>query len=371
LRPLDNTIVLDLTRLLPGSSATQLLADFGAEIIKVEEPPLGDPGRRLPPASGNGSELFWLTNKGKKSIALNLKDERGKNTLLRLVTGADILIESFRPGVMDRLGLSYNELCLLNPKLIYAAITGYGQSGPKASLPGHDINYVSVAGLLGLMRSGDSSPAIPPIQIADLVGGALQAVIGILLALASRSVTGRGQMVDVAMLDGMLPLLVVPMAMRLAVERQQFGAGLLTGSFACYNVYKAGDDKWISIGALEPKFWRPICEAVECEEFIRDQFAPYPRQVEMIRMLSECFRQKDTRDWCELLKEACVTPLESLSREEPGVAPRLSLTPGQRGGNPPIVGENTREILISAGFSSPEIEELERDKVVMTNRQMG
>lgn len=368
MRPLDNIVVVDLTRLLPGASATQILGDFGAEIIKVEEPPFGDPGRRLPPHGADESELFSLTNGGKKSIAINLKDPRGKSALLRLVAGADILVESFRPGVMDRLGLGYNELSLRNPKLIYAAITGYGQSGPNASLPGHDINYLSMVGLLDLMRGRDGSPAIPPVQLADLVGGALQAVVGILLALVSRSVTGRGQLVDVAMLDGLSPLLAVPIVMRMAGEHQQSGAGLLTGTFACYNVYKTGDDKWISVGALESKFWRTICEALGCEEFIRDQFADETRQSEMVASLSQRFRQKHARDWFALLKHACVTPVEKLSQAKPEIVPVLSLTPGQRNPSAPAIGENTREILISAGFDLTEIEQLERDGIVVTSK---
>jgi crotonobetainyl-CoA:carnitine CoA-transferase CaiB-like acyl-CoA transferase len=371
LRPLDNIIVLDLTRLLPGAWTTQILSDFGADVIKVEELPLGEPGRRLPPASAGESDLFRLTNKGKKSIAINLKDERGKNAFFRLVDGSDVVIESFRPGVAERLGISYKELRLRNPRLIYAAITGYGQTGPNALLPGHDINYVSMAGLLDLMRMADGRPLIPPIQIADLVGGSLQAVIGILLALLCRSVTGLGQMVDIGMAEGILPLLAVPLIMQRAREQERFGAGLLTGSFACYNVYQARDGIWISVGALEAKFWLALCEALQLEDFIPDQFAPAPRQAEIIRRFSQSFRERDASDWFTLLKQACVTPFAPASREEPGIVPRLSMTPGQRGGNPPAVGKDSNEILIFAGFTSKEIEELERSKVVMVNRDLA
>lgn len=358
-----------MTRLLPGAWATQLLSDFGAEVIKVEEPPLGESGRRFPSTNGGESELFRLTNKGKKSIAINLKDEHGKNAFLRLVDGADVLIENFRPGVAGRLGLSYAELSLRNPKLIYAAITGYGQTGPYACLPGHDINYLSTTGLLDLMRAADGHPPVPPIQIADLVGGSLHAVIGILLALLCRSVTSRGQMVDISMTEGILPLLAFPVAMQLARERGVLGADLVTGSFACYNVYQARDDIWISVGAIEPKFWRTICEVLQFKEFIPDQFSPPARQVEIIRRFSQSFREKDAGHWFTLLKHACVMPIERPSREEPGVVPRLSMTPGQRGGNPPAVGKDTREILMSAGFNSKQIEELERSHVVMTSER--
>ena len=360
MRPLDKIVVLDLTRLLPGAFATQILTDFGAETIKVEEPSRGDPGRRLPPLHGNKSKIFSLTNKGKKSIAINLKDPRGKRAFLRLVSRADVLIESFRPGVMARLGLSYAELSRRNPRLIYAAISGYGQTGSNAALPGHDLNYVSRSGLLALMRSEGGSPLIPPIQIADLVGGALQAVVGILLALLSRSVTGRGQMVDAAMTDGIIPLLVIPMASRTARQRQHIYGGLLTGSFACYNVYKASDATWISVGALEPKFWRLICERLECKEFISAQFADARKQSQMIAKLSQIIRKRSAGDWFALLKDACVTPVEGLSRKQPGIWPALSRTPGKRRGNVPRLGQHTREIFAFAAFTSKEIQELER-----------
>ncbi len=313
----------------------------------------------------NESELFLRTNRGKKSVCINLKDPRGKKIFLRLASSADILIESFRPGVMHRLGLGYPELSRHNARLIYAAISGYGQSSPNASLPGHDINFLALSGLLDMMRDSDGSPMIPPIQTADLMGGALQAIIGILLGLVGRSVSGRGQFVDVAMLDGMLPLLMVPRVILESGQRQALGVGLLTGSFACYHVYQARDGDWIAVGALESKFWRMICEALGCEEFCKDQYAGQLRQAEMVAELSGRFLQEDARDWVALLKDACVTLVEKLSAAEPGITPALSMTPGERGENVPKAGENTREILAAAGLSSIEIDELQRDEVVL------
>lgn len=357
--------MLDLTRLLPGAFATQVLADFGAEIIKIEEPPLGESGRRLPPMRGNESELFLRTNRGKKSVCINLKDSRGKQIFQRLASNADILIESFRPGVMDRLGLGYAELSRHNAKLIYTAISGYGQSSPNASLPGHDINFLALSGLLDMMRDCDGSPIIPPFQAADLMGGAMQAIIGILLGLVGRSATGRGQFVDVAMLDGMLPLLLVPRIIQESGQPEALGVGLLTGSYACYHVYQTRDGHWISIGALESKFWRMICEALGCEEFCEDQYAGQSRQGEMVANLRARFLRKDARDWIVLLKNACVTPVERLSVAEPGVIPALSMTPGERRGKVPKVGESTREILTSVGLTSIEIDQLQRDEIVL------
>jgi crotonobetainyl-CoA:carnitine CoA-transferase CaiB-like acyl-CoA transferase len=190
--------VLDLTRLLPGAAATSTLAQFGAEVIKVEEPGRGDYARSMPPLVEGRAALFDLLNRGKKSIALDLKDPRGRDALLKLAESAGVLIEGFRPGVLDRLGVGWEALRARNPRIVYVALTGYGAAGTRAQEAGHDVNYIALGGLLDQMQS------IPGVQIADIAGGAMQAVTGILLALAAREKTGRGQRVDVAMLDGVV-----------------------------------------------------------------------------------------------------------------------------------------------------------------------
>lgn len=357
MRPLDGLVVLDLTRLLPGAAATMQLANFGAQVIKIEEPKHGDYARTIPPYLEGEGAVFHMINRGKKSVALDLKSDTGRAALLKLAETADVLVESFRPGAMARLRLGYETLRARNPRLIYVSITGYGQHGPLADLAGHDINYLALGGALDLNGASGGPPTIPGIQIADLAGGAMQAVTGVLLALAARARTGRGQAVDVSMVDGVAWLLPVVLGLYAATgEPPARGGGLLTGRYACYRVYEAADGRWIAVGALEPKFWQALCRALECEQFIPDQFAEGPRREEIIAGLARIFRMHTAEDWFERLRpaDACVTPVRNvaevaahfgLSRGDSVIAPRLSDTPGRLGGPPPRLGEHTRAVL--------------------------
>ncbi len=363
MRPLDGILVLDLTRLLPGAVATQLLAGFGAEVVKIEEPGAGDYARSMPPLVEGLGAVFRMVNRGKKSVALNLKNAADRDAFLGLVDRADVLIEGFRPGVMRRLGLGYETLRARNERLIYVALTGYGQDGPYASFAGHDVNYMALAGALDITGVKDGAPVIPGIQIADLAGGSLQAVIGALLALAARQKTGRGQMVDVAMFDGVVSLLPVPLALHAATGRAPTrGDERLTGRYACYNVYQCRDGRWIAVGALEPKFWAALCLGLGREDLVADQYAEGPRQAELIGTLADVFETRQAREWAERFRhtDACVTLLQDIAdvTQDPhvrarqmivdgalGVTPKLSETPGQPGGPPPRLGEHNREIL--------------------------
>ncbi len=364
MRPLDGLVVLDLTRLLPGAVATQLLADFGAEVVKVEEPGRGDYGRVMPPLIDGVGAVFSFVNRGKKSVALNLKDPAGRDAFLRLAERADVLVEGNRPGVMQRLGLDYATLRARNERLIYVALTGYGQDGPYANLAGHDLNYLALGGALDITGVRDGPPAIPGVQIADLAGGSMQAVIGILLALAARTTTGRGQFVDVAMLDGVVSMLPVPLARYAASGRlPQRGNETLSGRYACYNVYQARDGRWIAVGALEPKFWAALCRGLGCERFIDEQFAEDPRQREIIDAVAAVFRTRDAGDWDGRFRgaDACVTIVRNIgevvadshleAREmivggRAGVAPKLSETPGRTSFEAsPRLGEHNDELL--------------------------
>jgi len=342
-RPLDGILVLDLTRLLPGASATLVLAQFGAEVIKIEEPGRGDYMREMAP------EAFAMLNCGKKSVALDLKTPAGARDLAALAARADVLVESFRPGVMDRLGMGYEALRETNPRLIYAAITGYGQSGPLATMAGHDINYIALGGLLGLTGTPDGPPVIPGVPVADLAGGALQAVVGILLALMARLASGRGQFVDISMLAGVEALLPQALGRYQATGRLPAPGGeVLTGGFACYNLYQAADGRWVAVGALEPKFWAALCQGLECESLIPDQYGGPARQAQLKADLAERFQTKSAREWFELFREAdaCITPVLFLSEiPSPGIVPRLLDTPGATGGEAPKLGEHTDEIL--------------------------
>ncbi|MGA2592606.1 MAG: CaiB/BaiF CoA-transferase family protein [Bryobacteraceae bacterium] len=357
MRPLDGLVVLDLTRLLPGAAATMQLANFGAEVIKIEEPERGDYGRWLPPYLDGEGAVFRMVNRGKKSVALDLKSDSGREALLRLAETADVLVESFRPGTMERLGLGYDTLRGRNERLIYVSITGYGQDGPWAAMAGHDINYLALGGGLELIGAPGGPPMIPGVQIADLAGGALQAVTGVLLALAARAKTGRGQAVDVSMVDGVAWMLPVALGLHAATgELPARGGGVLTGRYACYRVYETAGSRSIAVGALEPKFWQALCRALGCEQFIADQFAEGPRREEIIAELARIFRSRTAEDWFERLRpvDCCVTPVQNvaevaahfgLARGDSVVAPRLSDTPGSPGGAPPRLGEHTRQVL--------------------------
>jgi crotonobetainyl-CoA:carnitine CoA-transferase CaiB-like acyl-CoA transferase len=363
MRPLDGLVVLDLTRLLPGAAATMQLANFGAEVIKVEEPERGDYGRWMAPYLDGEGAVFQMVNRGKKSLTLDLKSDSGRVAFLKLAQTADVVVESFRPGTMQRLGLSYETLHALNPRIVYVSITGYGQDGLWAGMAGHDINYMALGGALDGNGTRGGPPAIPGIQIADLAGGALQAVTGVLLALAARAQTGRGQAVDVSMVDGVAWMLPVALGFHAATgELPARGDGVLTGRYACYRVYEAADGRYVAVGALEPKFWQALCGALGCEQFIADQFAEDSRREEIIAELARIFRTRDAEDWFERLRPAdcCVTPVRNvaevaahfgLGRGDSVVAPRLSETPGRLGGAPPRLGQQTSEILGSGDRS--------------------
>jgi crotonobetainyl-CoA:carnitine CoA-transferase CaiB-like acyl-CoA transferase len=342
---LDGITVLDLTRLLPGAVATQWLADFGARVIKIEQPGTGDYARQ---AFGGEEEnpIFALTNRGKKSIALDLKDPRGKERFLHLAKAADIVVEGFRPGVMDRLGLGYEVLREANPRVIYAALTGYGSEGKYAMLAGHDINYLALSGVLDLMGSKDGSPALAGIQIADLAGGSMQMVIGILLALEARHRTGVGQRVDVSMFDGSAALMPISVAdFRATGQPPERGNDLLNGGFACYQIYAAAGDSYVAVGALEPKFWRNLCRELFCEDLIEEQYAQY-RQSEIKTRIAEKFMEATAEEWFVRLgiKDCCVTPVRNLKdaiQDYPAhPIPLLSGTPGRSGGKAPRLGEH-------------------------------
>jgi len=327
-RPLDGITVLDLTRLLPGAAATMMLANFGAEVIKIEEPG-GDYARHMPPFIDGEGAVFRATNRGKKSLVLDLKSSHGKDALRRTAARADVLIEGFRPGEMKRLGFDYETVRLLNERLIYVSLTGYGQSGPYAPMAGHDINYIALGGLL------DLTGAIPGAQIADLAGGSMQAVIGILLALAARHNTGRGQFVDVSMLDGVAWLMTLPLALYAATgELPKPGAAMLSGRYACYRIYRAADGRFLAVGALERKFWAALCARLGCVEFIADQFAEGERQTQVIEDLSKLFLTRTSKEWLNAFEGAdvCVTLVQNVREVTPcEVIPKLSDTPGRIG----------------------------------------
>jgi crotonobetainyl-CoA:carnitine CoA-transferase CaiB-like acyl-CoA transferase len=390
MRPLDGIIVLDLTRLLPGAVATMMLGDFGADIIKIEAPGVGDPARHSRAGIKEPGGYFLATNRNKRSLSLNLKHPAGREIFLKLARNADVVVEGFRPGVMARLGVGYETLKAINPRLIYCAITGYGQDGPYREKAGHDINYISIAGLLGVNGMKGGPPVIPAVQIADIAGGSLHAVIGILLAFQARERTGEGQQVDVSMLDGSLAMMFVPFASFLANNKQpERGAQGLSGRYACYQVYETADGQYLSLGALEPKFWEQACRVLGCENFIELQFED-SRQEELIETMAGIFKSKTVVQWLAAFEgvDTCIMPVKSLAEmiDDPQIGHRkligeiehpvlgrlkqiapsvkLSTTPGEMRTPPPQLGEHTREILMSLGYTVEILDELAREGVI-------
>ncbi|HZS04984.1 MAG TPA: CaiB/BaiF CoA-transferase family protein [Blastocatellia bacterium] len=387
MKPLDGITVLDLTRLLPGAVATMMLGDFGARVIKIEEPGAGDPAR----AMGYRSAYFFAVNRNKQSVGVDLKQQAGREIFLKLAATADIIVEGNRPGVMKRLGLDYETLRQANPRIIYCAITGYGQDGPYRDEAGHDINYIGIAGVLGLNGARGGPPLIPGVQIADLAGGSMQSVIGILLALAARERTGEGQVVDISMMDGALAMMQIPLATYFATGRMpERGNETLSGRYACYNVYETGDGRHLSLGALEPKFWAGACRVIGREDLIPLQFADGARQEECIAAVRSIFKMKTAAEWLEAFNkvDACLMPVNDAGEvindpqvrhrgliaevEHPiegtlrQIAPtvKLSATPAAIELPPPRLGEHTRRVLHGAGYSDELINQLARDGVV-------
>jgi crotonobetainyl-CoA:carnitine CoA-transferase CaiB-like acyl-CoA transferase len=387
--PLEGLKVLDLTRLLPGGFCSLLLADFGADVVKVEDTGLGDYVRWAPPfyegaEPSAGSALFLSLNRGKRSIRIDLKSQAGKDVLLRLARDADVLLESFRPGVLDRLGVGYERLREQNPRLVYCAITGYGQDGPGRERSGHDMNYLGLNGILGLSGEAEGPPVPSAAQIADLGGGALMAAVGVLTALRERDRSGEGQLVDCSMFDGSLSFLAMLAAEMLAgapVPRR--GELRLAGGLVCYRPYRCADG-YVTLGALEPKFWSAFCRGVGREDLTDHAFDPPGSDAH--RAVSGVFARRTREQWRAFAAEhdCCLEPVMDLDEaldselvaaremvvevEQPGadrpvrllgVPFKLSRTPGDPSRAPgPGLGQHTREILAEAGYAPTEIDAL-------------
>jgi crotonobetainyl-CoA:carnitine CoA-transferase CaiB-like acyl-CoA transferase len=381
---LEGIRVLDLSRLLPGGFCSLLLADFGAEVLKVEDTGMGDYVRWAPPhyegaAESARSALFLALNRNKRSIRLNLKEPDGRDVLLRLAREYDVLLESFRPGVLDRLGVGYERLREENPGLVYCAISGYGQDGPYVTRSGHDMNYLGLIGLLGLTGERDGPPVQPAGQIADLGGGALMAAFGILAALRERDRSGQGQLVDVSMADGALSWLAMVAARHFADGSVPHRGELeLAGGIVCYRPYECSDG-WVTLGALEPKFWQAFCRGVGREDLVERQFdapgSPAHAEVEAI------FRGRTRDEWQAFASEhdCCLEPIldldEALDSElvraremvveldQPGAGPvrqlgipvKLGRTPGAVRAPGPVLGEHTDEVLAAVGYTETEV----------------
>jgi crotonobetainyl-CoA:carnitine CoA-transferase CaiB-like acyl-CoA transferase len=370
--PLAGIRVLDLTRLLPGPVATLHLADLGAEVIKIEDPQVGDYARTLGTGTGEDSAYFRMINRNKQGLKLDLKKPEGVEIFLRLARQADVIVESFRPGVVDKLGIGYATVAALNPKIAYCSISGYGQDGPYKDLAGHDINYLGYAGVLEQIGIEGSQPAIPNFQIADLLGGALTGVMGILAAVVEAQRTGQGRYIDVSMTDSVLAHTYFAM-LRLndAGHSATRGTDLLSGGLPCYATYRCADGKYMAVGALEGKFWQSCCAVLERPDWVKRQWDAALR-AEMAALFATRCRDQ----WAALFAavDCCVTPIlspeEALTNaqitargmvvEVDGLtqfAPPLKLSEHEFTIRQPApkAGEHNQAILSAAGYSPDEI----------------
>jgi crotonobetainyl-CoA:carnitine CoA-transferase CaiB-like acyl-CoA transferase len=385
---LDGIKVLDLSRLAPGPYCSMLLADFGADVTLVEAVPgasakLGTGSATQRSSSAERAAAYNALGRGKKSIALNLKEPAAREIFYKMVEDADVVLEGFRPGVVKRLGVDYETLSKINPRVICCSLSGFGQTGPYSNLVGHDINYISIGGALGVTGRPGTPPAIPINIVADFAGGGMHAALAICIAIIAREKTGRGQDIDIAMSDGVLSLMTSAFttyfANNLVIRPGEF---LLNGAVPWYNTYECSDGRWFSIGSIEPHFYDALCRVLGTEEYLEKQHdqAIYP---EMKAKWESIFKAKTADEWMEIMSQhdICAAPVLEMDRvvtdphnvarnmvvevdspvgkvKQIGVGAKLSDTPGQVRGTSPLIGQHTDEILRSLGYDEGKIGEL-------------
>jgi crotonobetainyl-CoA:carnitine CoA-transferase CaiB-like acyl-CoA transferase len=395
---LEGIKVLDLSNYVPGALCTMILADFGAEVIKVEPAkafPMGDMGYSPGGKDKEREAAFFALNRNKKCIGLNLRSDEGRRIFHRMAKEADVVIEGYRPGVVERLGVDYKTIQGINPRIIYCSLSGYGQDGPYRLFSGHDINYISLAGVLGLIGPKEGPPTIPLNIIADFAGVSLYGTIGILLALEARNRTGKGQYIDHTYMEGALHL-ITWFTHRFFMDGTVMKPGVswAQGAYPHYGVYKTKDGKWLTIGCLEPHFWDNLCKAVGKEEYMPYKWTmamtfqgPEPKFGEIRAGMEKVFLTKTRDEWFDLLaaNDVPVGKVNSLDEtfqdpqilhrkmvieldhpnlgkvKQVGILPKLSDTPGQFRRFAPVHGEHTDEILKALGFSGEEIEKLRKE----------
>jgi crotonobetainyl-CoA:carnitine CoA-transferase CaiB-like acyl-CoA transferase len=387
--PLEGIRILDLSRLAPGPYCTMLLGDMGADVLLVEQAGEGAERRRNPvsgasPEAARRSEAYNALRRNKRSIGLNLKNDEARRVFMALARDADVIVEGFRPGVVKRLGVDYDAVAAVNPRVVYLSLSGFGQTGPYAPLVGHDINYISVGGALGAIGWPGTPPAIPLNLLADFAGGGLFAAFAIVTALMARERTGRGQYIDMAMSDGVLSLLTSAATGVLAGGKPPMpGQFLLNGAAPHYNVYECADGEWFSLGSLEPWFYENLCRAMGREDFIPYEYdaAKWPEIFDHFRAE---FKRKTRAEWFEYLSQwdICAAPVLRLDEalndphnrargmvvevddpdvgtvQQVGIAPKLSDTPGKVRSTAPAAGQHTDEVLRGLGYTAEQIADL-------------
>jgi len=383
--------MLDLSRLLPGPYCSLLLADLGMEVLKVEDLEQGDYTRMLGPIRKKDSANFLALNRNKKSMKLNLKVKEGKKIFYKLIQSYDIVLESFRPGVMDRLGIGYQELKKRNSRVILCSLSGYGQDGPYRERSGHDINYIGLGGVLEITGQKNGDPILPGVQIADIGGGGMMAAIAILAATIHREKTGEGQFLDISMMDGVVSWLSMHAGKYfMDGELPKRGDMHLTGRYACYHIYATKDERYISLGAMEQKFWKNFCEAIGRRDLVYKQYIEGEEQLRVTEEIQKLFKTKTQNEWVDFFKnvDACGEPILTFEEvfQHPQVLHRQMVMEYEHPvegkirqvGNPikssqfpfeirtpsPVWGEHTMEVLKAIGYSEEEIKHFKEVKAI-------
>ena len=387
--PLDGLRVLDLSRLMPGPLCTMILGDLGADVIKVEQPEIGDYARSAPPLLGNTGSAFLMLNRNKRSITLNLKKAEGQEILRKLAAKADVFVESYRPGVAQRLGVGYQAISQVNERIIYCSISGFGQSGPYRDLVGHDLTYTAYSGAIGATGSKDGPPVIPAIQVSD-IQAAMYATIAITAALYRREKAGKGEFIDISLMDAAVASMIMPMSFHLAGESTERGSSFLSGGAPFYNIYETADRKYIAIAPLEPKFWIALCSVLRLEKYQDKQLTSEAEANRIREDLAGIFRQKTRDEWVKILNEREIpcAPIYDVREvlADPHVRSRkmifemetkafgrlnqlatpirVSHSPLTARSPPPRLGEHTLQILQELGYSMSDAKRLKSEGTI-------
>ena len=388
--PLEGFRVLDLSAAFPGSLCCRILADLGAEVLKIENPDGGDASRNRPPIVKKMGVFFHAINRNKKSVTLDVRNARGREIMLKLVERADVLVENTRPGNLGRIGLGYDDLVKINPRIVYCSISGFGQDGPYRDFPTHAINILALSGIMDLIGEKGRAPAVPDTQFGG-AAGAMNAALGILSALLRREKTGKGQYIDVSILDGMIPYMTLSMCQFMHDgQLPHRGETLFGGGYAFWNVYRTKDGSYISLGCWEKKYWENFCRVVHREDLAKEQFSPPPRQDELLGEVRAIFLEKTRAEWIQSLDPnlVCYAPVNSLEEalEDPQIRHRglwfkeshpidgqvpqpgfsLKFSEDQPGWRTPApgIGEHTLGILEELGIGEDELQELKAAGII-------